>query len=133
VFRAVRNLSCPRMRVRTGEREWVQPILLLAAANGRFYGGGMNIAPEARADDGLLEVCVIDAVGRFTVLRRLPQLVAGTHGRLRETSFLRVPWLELEFLDPCPVQLDGDLFRFAERRFRVEALPGALNIMRPRG
>jgi YegS/Rv2252/BmrU family lipid kinase len=129
VFRAVRSYTCPKVIVTVGDETWQQPILLLAAANGRCYGGGMKIAPAAEPDDGLLEICIIDEVDRLTVLRDLPSFVEGTHVKLPEVRMLRAPRLELEFEDPCPLQLDGDLVDTAGyRRFEIEILPRALKV-----
>ncbi len=129
VFRAVKNFVCPRVIIRTENREWEQRILLIAAANGRIYGGGMKIAPEARLDDGLLDICVIRDVSRFTVYRHLPRFVAGTHVSLTPVKMYRSRWLELELLESCPLQLDGDLQSEVEpRRYRLEIMPAALRI-----
>jgi len=129
VFRAVRSYNCPLARITVAGRVWEQRILMLAAANGRIYGGGMKIAPEALPDDGLVDVCVIDAVSRLTIYRRLPRFVAGTHVSLKEVSMYRAAELELEFLEPVMVQLDGDLVPDPTlRRFRLEVLPSALKV-----
>jgi YegS/Rv2252/BmrU family lipid kinase len=130
VFRAVREYQCPLVRITIDNRTWEQHVLLVAANNGRFYGGGMKIAPEAAPDDGLLEICVIDAVGRLTIFRRLPSFVRGTHTGLKEVTMYRSARLELEFLEPVMVQLDGDLLPDSGlSRFRLEVLPGALRVM----
>ncbi len=138
VLRAVRSYQCPEVRIvlppgavatPPGPDDWRQRILLLACANGRYYGGGMKIAPGARPDDGLLEVCVIEQVGRVKILRCLPRLVAGTHVTLKEVRMLRCPRLELELAEPTLLQLDGDLQPApVSGRFALEALPGALTL-----
>lgn len=130
VFRAVREYQCPLVRITIGNRRWEQRVLLVAANNGRFYGGGMKIAPEATPDDGLLEICVIDAVGRLTIFRSLPSFIRGTHTALKEVTMYRSARLELEFLEPVMAQLDGDLLLDSGlSRFRLEVLPGALRVM----
>jgi len=132
VLLAVRDFDCPRTRLTVGGETVEQRILLIAAANGRCYGGGMKVAPEARPDDGRLEVCVIAAVGRLRILRCLPELVRGTHGAMPEVRFLSGPALELEFEDDVPVQLDGDLLDWPRaRRFRLDIIPGALRVRTP--
>ena len=139
VFRAVRDYACPKVRVRLEGKEWEQPVLMLAAANGRVYGGGMKIAPDAEPDDGLLDICVIEAVSRFTVYRRLPRFVAGTHTTLREVRMYRSPWLEVELVEDqeqltearhARLQLDGDLVpNETWRGFRLDVLPLALTVL----
>ena len=136
VIRALRNLECPLVRIRAGELssalpasqfETEQRVLMIAAANGRYYGGGMKVAPEAQPDDGLIEVCIGFSMGRFSALRKLPRFVAGTHVSLKEVRMLRAPELDLEFLEPVQIELDGDvLVPQPFRRFRLTVLPKAI-------
>ena len=129
VFRAVRDYHCPQVRLKVGDREWRQGILLCAAANGRIYGGGMKIAPEAKPDDGLLEICIADPMSRLQIMRALPRLVAGTHVTMREVKMLRAPEMELELVNPAPVQLDGDVIDTSGyTTFRMSVLPGAIRV-----
>lgn len=134
VLRAVREYQCPLARITVAGRSWEQRVLMVAAANGRIYGGGMRIAPEAQLDDGLLDICVIDAVNRLTIYRRLPRFVSGTHVSLKEVTMCRASDLELEFLEPVLTQLDGDVLPDPTlRRFRLEVLPSALAVRTPAG
>lgn len=127
VIRALRDLRCPLVRIRAGEFQTEQRVLMIAAANGRYYGGGMKVAPDAQPDDGLIDVCIGFSMGRFSALRKLPRFVAGTHVTLREVRMLRSPELELEFLEPVQIELDGDvLVPQPFRRFRLTALPRAV-------
>ncbi|MBM3330947.1 diacylglycerol kinase family lipid kinase [candidate division WOR-3 bacterium] len=129
VLDAIRSYECPVARIKAQDFAREQSVLLIAAANGRFYGGGMKVAPEALPDDGLIEVCIGDGMGRLSIMRKLPRFVAGTHVTLKEVTMLRTPELELEFRQPVPVQLDGDLLEPQPfSRFRLTALPRAINI-----
>lgn len=63
-----------------GERHLLQVnAYALAVCNGRTFGGGMNIAPMARLDDGLLEVVVFQTRTRWRLVQRLRTVYAGTH------------------------------------------------------
>lgn len=62
---------------------------LMAACNGRFYGGGFNPAPEAMPDDGLLDFVIVKAVSRLTVARVVSQYAAGKAGELPQYVILR--------------------------------------------
>lgn len=132
VMLAVRSFGCPRVRLAVDGETREESVLLVAAANGRCYGGGMKVAPGAEPDDGRLEVCVIRACGRARIMSCLPRLVRGTHGGMPEVSFLSGATVELEFAAPVPVQLDGDLLDWpGARRFRLEVLPGAVRVRVP--
>ena len=55
--------------------------LMCAVCNGRTYGGGFYAAPEARPDDGWLDVFIIRRVGRLTIARLLGMYKGGKHFR----------------------------------------------------
>ena len=64
-------------------------VLLVAIANGAYYGGGMRIAPDAQPDDGLLDLCVVGNISRLTAIRQLPNLYRGAHVRHPAVSMHR--------------------------------------------
>ncbi|MBV9851567.1 MAG: diacylglycerol kinase family lipid kinase, partial [Armatimonadetes bacterium] len=53
--------------------------MFLAIANAPVTGGGMKLAPAARVDDGMLEVCLVGAVSKPTLLYELTRVFQGTH------------------------------------------------------
>jgi len=129
VVRALSNLECPLVRIHAGEFETEQRVLMIAAANGRYYGGGMKVAPDAQPDDGQVDVCIGWSMGRFSALTKLPRFVAGTHVSLKEVKMLRSPELELEFLEPVQIEFDGDvLVPQPFNRFRLTVLPKAISV-----
>ncbi len=132
IIRALSDLKCPLVQIRAGAFEAEQHVLMIAAANGRYYGGGMKVAPDAKPDDGLIEVCIADSMGRLSTLRKLPRFVAGTHVTLKEVRMLRTAELELQFLEPVLIELDGDLLVPQPfNRFRLTVLPKAINLRVP--
>ena len=64
-----------------------QPTLLAAFANTPLYGGGMKIAPKAKMDDGLLDVCIVGAVDPLRLLRLFPTVYSGNHLNVREVEY----------------------------------------------
>ncbi len=55
------------------------PLLLMAAANGRYCGGGVQSSPESLVDDGIIEVSVIKEVSRSKFISLYPSYSKGTH------------------------------------------------------
>ena len=53
--------------------------LLVAVANARSFGGGMKVTPDARLDDGLLDVLLVKPLSRLEFLRIYPRVFKGTH------------------------------------------------------
>ncbi len=54
-------------------------VVIVAAANGRYFGGGMCIAPNAQMDDGLFDIVIMHSMGKLKLLANLPKVYQGTH------------------------------------------------------
>ncbi len=85
-----------------------QPTLLAAFANTPLYGGGMKIAPRAKMDDGLLDVCVVGAVAPLRLLRLFPGVYSGKHLKVREVSYFQATRARVETEYPLDVYADGE-------------------------
>jgi len=100
-------------------------ITSICACNGRFFGGGMMVAPGARVDDGRFEVVVWKGVGLGHFLLRQSMLYDGTHVRLPNTTVLGGQTLEAEPAGgEVLLDLDGEQPGVLPARFTI--LPGAL-------
>jgi YegS/Rv2252/BmrU family lipid kinase len=105
----------------------VDEIALIAAANGRYFGGGMFVAPDARPDDGLLDVVVVPAFSKPVLITKLPRLYSGTHVDVPGVTVHRGRRLELEASGPPALgEVDGE--PVAQLPMTVEVLPGALQV-----
>ncbi|MDW4573307.1 diacylglycerol kinase [Microbacterium sp. M3] len=65
-------------------------LVMATVGNGRTYGGGIPICPDADPADGLLDVVLVRPAGRLRLLRLLPRVYAGTHTSVSEVSVRRV-------------------------------------------
>jgi diacylglycerol kinase (ATP) len=81
VLKALRAFHSFDIGITIDDFFWQGRVMMIAVANGRFYGGGMKIAPGARMDDGLFEVCVIEEVSKRELIREFPKVFRGTHVR----------------------------------------------------
>lgn len=98
-----------RLRLDGGPPEELR-VLLIAIANGAYYGGGMRIAPDARPDDGVLDLCVVGDIGRLTAIRQLPNLYRGTHVAHAAVSMRTARSVEIDGDGTSTVHLDGEPF-----------------------
>jgi diacylglycerol kinase (ATP) len=105
------------------------PSMLVAIANGRFYGGGMQIAPRARPDDGQLDVCFAGDLGRIELLNLLRQVYSGTHIRHPKVRMVRGRRVRLQVKAGVRAHLDGEPLRWDSLDFHVH--PGALSVAIP--
>ena len=86
-------------RVTTDTGTWEGPALLLAVANTRYLGGGMDLAPQADPCDGLLEVLRLDPVGRGRLMVLLRRLFDGAHLDSPHVHHQRSASVTIEALD----------------------------------
>jgi YegS/Rv2252/BmrU family lipid kinase len=100
-----------------------------AAANSKAYGGGMFIAPDARLDDGLLDIVISEHVSKLRFLINLPKVFKGTHIENPEVHVLRTRELRVSADRPFTVYADGD--PIAELPATISARPRALRVLIP--
>lgn len=107
---------------------WEGDFLALGIGNGRQAGGGHVLCPQAVANDGLLDICIVPA----------PQDVVGTLGTLLSGGILglesvsvhaRLPWVEVEAAEGLDINLDGEPLEGTKLRF--SARPAALRVHLP--
>jgi diacylglycerol kinase (ATP) len=108
-----------------------QPTILAAFANAPLYGGGMKIAPRARMDDGLLDVCIVGAVDRFRLLRLFPTVYSGKHLSVPEVEYFQSPRARVETEYPLDVYADGEFVCRTPIEVGVEG--AALRVVVPQG
>jgi len=96
-------------------------------ANGRRFAGSFFLTPEALADDGLLDICMIKKLSlteRFNILLKVPK---GSHITDKRVNYYKTPAVSLEFPVDVPFHVDGEL-NFA-KNFDVKVLPSALKMI----
>lgn len=102
-------------------------ILLVAVANGKYYGGGMMAAPKAKLDDGLFDVCVVQKLSRRRILRFLPKFIKGQHEGIKGVSFYKARKVDLWCKEGVPLNMDGEVELATEAHF--ELLPEAIKMV----
>jgi lipid kinase YegS len=115
-----------RLTLPDGEITGSGPIAIVG--NGRQTGGGVQVAPRARIDDGLLDVLVvrqIPATALLSAARELQEL--SPDGEY--ISYWQTPWAEVYPEEAIPVNLDGEPVQFSSVRY--EAVPGAIRLIVP--
>jgi diacylglycerol kinase family enzyme len=85
-----------------------QPTLIAACANTPLYGGGMKVAPKAKMDDGLLDVCIVGALRPVRLLRLFPTVYSGNHLKVPEVEYFPASRVRVETGDPMDVYADGE-------------------------
>ncbi len=113
--------------LRIGDKVETTRILMVLVANGSYVGGGMHVAPEARLNDGLLDVMIIGDTGKFELLKALPRVYKGTHITHPKVRMERAANISVESSERVLVSADGELLGEGPASFRL--MPAALTLV----
>ena len=108
-----------------GEPVFSGPVVIVAVANGRYFGGGMCIAPRAEMSDGLFDVVIMHSLGKAELLLNLPKVYKGTHLDHPYCIYLRGRKVLIE-TEQALLNLDGE--QPGRGPVEVELLPRALQV-----
>jgi YegS/Rv2252/BmrU family lipid kinase len=102
----------------------------IGTCNSKAYGGGMLAAPDAMLDDGLLEVIVLESIGKLAFLTKiLPNVFKGTHVDQPSVHVFRAREVSVDSDRPFTMYADGD--PIGELPVTVRAVPGAVTVLVP--
>jgi len=108
------------------------PVTGFNVANGRFFGGGMQVAPDARVDDGLFHLTIWTGFGLLDFVTKSKNLYDGTHVKFPNTRVATARKVRLEPADPPgsrPVLLDLDGEQVGRCPATFTVLPGAIGLV----
>lgn len=101
--------------------------MLVEVGNGRWTGGGMKVLPNAWMNDGVLDVCVVEALSKLAFLRAFPRVFTGSHVRHPKVRILTGTRVQLEADRRVQVYADGERVGPLPAIFRL--LPAALPVV----
>lgn len=100
-------------RIETESRLIETEAMLIAIGNGKSYGGGMNICPDASLHDGLFDVVILKPVSKPEFIRTFPKVYSGNHTNHPQVEILRaqkvtviadaIAYADGERLGPAPI------------------------------
>ncbi len=128
-----RSFQAVDLHVETDQQTWDLNTLMLAVGNGPREGGGFLVTPAAKFDDGILNYVTIRKISRLMMLRLVPEVMKGTHGRFKVVQMGTCRRMAIVSQQPLYVHLDGEVYAgFGSdiRRLAIEILPGAIQFRR---
>ncbi|RAM48557.1 lipid kinase [Mastigocladus laminosus UU774] len=102
----------------------------IAIANGRYYGGGMTVAPDAMIDDQRLDLYSLEIKHWWEIIPLLPRMRQGRHINARNVRSVQAQEIEVYTRKPRPINTDGEITTYTPAHFRV--VPKAVAVFVPR-
>jgi diacylglycerol kinase (ATP) len=129
----VLSLDFKTVRVKIDEKEEKQlNTINFCVCNSRYFGGGMKIAPDAKLNDGLLDVVNIGDIKTAKILLNAYTLYRGTHLNLNEVKSTLARKIEVSPInnEEIHIEVDGELLGRLPANYEI--LPNALKIRVPK-
>lgn len=130
VLLEVLHLKPRRYRITTDRDTRRLDAVLVTVGNSASIGGGMRLTPDARMDDGVLDVLVATPLTRTELLRLLPRVFRGTHVLDEHVSIEHGRVVTIDTDDRGPLitaYADGE--RLGPLPLTMEVVPGALHVL----
>lgn len=118
----------PRYVVDAGDWSWEGRAVVVAVSNIGWFGGGMNVAPSARPDDGVADVVIGGDIDRLRLLALFPRIYGGTH--------VTHPLVDIRRARRVTISAEPARQAFADGEFvtdlpaTIEVVPAAVRILR---
>jgi diacylglycerol kinase family enzyme len=103
------------------------PSSLVAVANGKYFGGGMMIAPNAEINDGLLDLIILKDFKKFELIRNLPLVYKGAHLSHPKVNCYKGKEVLIDSSEEVFLEMDGETPGRASASFRI--IPSDMRII----
>jgi YegS/Rv2252/BmrU family lipid kinase len=120
--------KAPLVSIEYDGTELVLPALMVCVANGPREGGGFFIAPEARPDDGIFDLCIAREVSRLAMLGLVPHFMKGTHVTRDPITMARAKRVTVSSSDGLVAHVDGEILCTDAHRLEFGILPRRLRV-----
>lgn len=125
LIRGIAHYKPTHIRFTANGKTEERDLLICSVANGRYFGGGIAICPEATADDGMLDMIVVEHKPRWRLPFLVPQLLMGGILKFPFTTHIRCQQCEIHS-PGMRLNIDGEIVNVDTAKFTV--LPGALTM-----
>lgn len=125
LIRGIAHYKPTHIRFTANGKTEERDLLICSVANGRYFGGGIAICPEAATDDGMLDMIVVEHKPRWRLPFLVPQLLMGGILKFPFTTHIRCQQCEIHS-PGMRLNIDGEIVNVDTAKFTV--LPGALTL-----
>jgi len=127
---AILHRRARAMQVTTDDGEWTGLVTVLEVGVGPCAGGLFYLTPDARPDDGLLDLCAIGPFGLAFLVKAGARVLRGTHGGLEGVRMSRSTRVAIAATDgPITAHFDGEVRAPGASTLEITLLPGALPVL----
>lgn len=122
--------QAPLIKLEYNGEQITQPFLLVSIMNGKRLGGGFIMAPDAKPDDGLFDMCTADEVSRLEMFRLIPHFMRGSQATQKPIKTGKASRVTITAIEgSLPAQTDGEILCIDGKELEIELLPQQIDII----
>ena len=109
LFDTLAHVKWHKLRLTIDGKTMDKSVFMIGVGNGTCIGGGMPICPDAKVDDGLLSVVIVNEMKKSRIPVELPGFLSGKHVKKDYTESYSAKEVRIEVLDDGKIELDGEV------------------------
>ena len=132
IVKEFRRYNIKKYRFKVDDKKYVRKAFLITIANASQYGNNAFIAPDARIDDGLLDICIVKPFPRWKVFFLAFRLMRGSINQSKYYEFMRGK--TVSFKKPKKkyvLHFDGEPIKFKKEKIQIDIVPKILPVIIP--
>lgn len=129
VYKALHRLRAVPLRIELDGEILEMRCVAILIQNTPYTGGGLQMAPEAVVDDGVLDVVIVEEIGRLDLMVNFPRVYRGGHFAHPSFTAHRAREIRVECAEPLTKMFDGDLC--GTTPLEAEVVPAAVRVVLP--
>jgi len=106
-----------------------EKVFLMSIGNGWNVGGGLQLTPKAKLDDGFFDICYVQNISRWRILQVFGKLYDGTAHEVEEMEAHQTNEITVSSEFPIPAHIDGESFDPVQKEFKIRLIPQAVEII----
>ena len=131
VFKAYFKFTPPVLTIESDTRIIKKRIFFATIGNGICLGSKFYLTPEAKPDDGMFDICIVEPVSMFRLIKLIPKVFKGEHLNENIVTYFKAKHLKVTSDIGSPVHMDGEVISLNLKNFEVELIPNTLNLYVP--
>jgi diacylglycerol kinase (ATP) len=108
IFKSLIAYKTQKVEISTPDWAYSGKVMSVCMANGKYFGSGLCIAPEAKLDDGIAEMVILGNVGILDYLKKVPLLKKGIKIKHPEVLYKKSASCIIQSQIPMPIDMDGE-------------------------
>ncbi|TFG95295.1 MAG: diacylglycerol kinase family lipid kinase [Calditrichales bacterium] len=129
VLKTIYTYVAPKIKISFNGTTREENLFMITAGNGTSLGGGFKLTPNAKVDDGLLDLNIVRNLKKWEIYQNLIGVYAGNHVNLPQVTTARTDWMRVDSEEGFAAHVDGELLSLNLKSLDIQLLPKALEVV----